>query len=439
MLADMRTGSNLFEHTIKSCDQIETFGELFNPTFVGQPKFSRENSTDFDSRDADPIQFLENKIDAHPDQLIGFRLFRDHDHRIFSHVLSDPNCLKIILRRNALDTYLSKKIARETDQWRVADWALRRQALVHFDPDEFSKYRLEQAIYYMSISESLKKTGQTSFNLGYEDLLDREIWQGIFTYLGVSDFTPELQSRLVKQNPGRPEEKVSNPSALEPFLSDDDSLDFPTLPKFIRHEFPKILLDASKGVGFSLSNSFWANSAEGQKLASLDRTFEVREAGILQSWQTRFVDHEISFFVEHPLHRAYRAFDDFLLSGKNRSGRRTLRNLAQFYDIGDLEKIKHAETLDLENYLNAFEQFLAYLKNQLSEGTKVKADLEWTFQYTSLQELQNLVPRINIVRQKIDDTDATFQGRIPFDQTISENTLSLALEAYKPDTIRFGF
>ena len=45
----------------------------------------------------------------------GFRLFHDHDRRIWDHVLADTACAKIVLTRNPLDSYVSRKIAAATN------------------------------------------------------------------------------------------------------------------------------------------------------------------------------------------------------------------------------------------------------------------------------------------------------------------------------------
>jgi len=54
-----------------------------------------------------------------------------------AHVLDDPECAKVILTRNPLDSYVSLKIAAQTGQWKLTDAKQRREAKVRFEPQDF--------------------------------------------------------------------------------------------------------------------------------------------------------------------------------------------------------------------------------------------------------------------------------------------------------------
>jgi len=442
LLADMRTGSNLFEQTVDLCPNIEMRGELFNPKFVGYPKFTRDKSPDFDRRDQDPIGYLQSVLDASPNRLIGFRFFKGHDHRILDHVLSDPLCAKIVLRRNPLDTFLSRKIAIETGQWRVSDWSKRRTTKVTFQLEEFEAYYLEQEIYYEEISQRLKISGQPPLTILFDDLADENIWQGVFSYLGIEGYVPRSQGRVVRQNPERAEDKVTNSHALEAVRSVFHTWTYPNAQASRVDDLPTVMVPNSTAEGYDLSNPFFVHSLA-QSFAS-NPSEELKTRAQFENWQKRFPDHNVHFFAEHPLHRAYRNFDTHIFGGRSRAARRVLRNLEQFYGMTDAALVSGGGDISDKDYVEAFDTFLDFLKTHLSRKTKAAPHKDWDFQYPNLTILQTQFARTKLIRQSISeltsDTDVTFHdGRVHFDQIRTQLRIDKALAAYQQDALRFGF
>ncbi|MEM8840797.1 MAG: nodulation protein NodH, partial [Pseudomonadota bacterium] len=206
----MRTGSNLLESLLSQLPDVEMFGELFNPSFMMQP-----NCTDFlgwtlADRDADPIGFLERVRHSVPGRIVGFRLFDGHEARVADHVLADPECARIILRRDPVDSFLSLRIAQETDQWILRNPRRRKRARVRFDPQGYDRYVADVAAHYRELNEKMTAAGTTAATITYDQLTDLAEVNRLAAHIGsdarLADFAPEI----LRQNPEPREAKVSN-------------------------------------------------------------------------------------------------------------------------------------------------------------------------------------------------------------------------------------
>ena len=136
LFAEMRTGSNHLEETLNTLSDVRCMGELFNPAFIGHHNQFEFAGYDLARRERDPIGFLAAAIGS-GDAITGFRYFHDHDPRILDTVLDDPRVGKVLLTRNPLDSYVSRKIATATGQWRLTDLKHAKAGKAHFDEVEF--------------------------------------------------------------------------------------------------------------------------------------------------------------------------------------------------------------------------------------------------------------------------------------------------------------
>ena len=102
----MRTGSNLLESKLNIFVDLHSVGEAFNPNFIGSPKTQEIMGVSLLDRTQNPAVVLD-KIKQPSEILHGFRYFHDHDPRVLLPCLLDPRCVKVILTRNSVESYIS--------------------------------------------------------------------------------------------------------------------------------------------------------------------------------------------------------------------------------------------------------------------------------------------------------------------------------------------
>lgn len=245
LFAEMRTGSNHLEETLNTLDDVACHGELFNPTFIGHQNQFSFRGHDLPRRERDPMGLIAALRDG-PEMLPGFRYFHDHDPRVLDPVLSDARIAKVILTRNPLDSYISRKIAAATGQWRLTDLKHARTARATFDPDEFESMLRDWATFRDHVRRALQTTGQTPFHIRHEDINDVDVLNGLAAFLGSEGRLSAVSDRLKRQNPGSPRDKVDNPAEMEAALVrmdrfglgrviEDEAPRPPGVPGFIAH------------------------------------------------------------------------------------------------------------------------------------------------------------------------------------------------------------
>ena len=215
----MRTGSNLLERTLDRHEKLVALGELYNPAFIGGPGEETAFGATIEDRNRDPVGFLEKVIAAHPGQIPGFRIFMGHDRRMLDHAARDPVCARIVLTRDPVDSFLSLKIAQQTQQWMVRKAENRRLAKVEFNADEFADYEARLLAHYDGVRQTMRAAGAPWFEVAYDDLSDLATLNGAARYAGADDAMEAVEPRILRQNPPRAEDKVTNPEALAEYLS----------------------------------------------------------------------------------------------------------------------------------------------------------------------------------------------------------------------------
>jgi hypothetical protein len=209
IFAEMRTGSNHLEESLNGLDDIQCHGELFNPTFIGHHNRFEFLGFDLDRRERDPIGLIDAMI-ARTGPLPGFRFFHDHDPRVLDRVLDDARIAKVLLTRNPLDSYVSRKIASATGQWRLTDLKHAKTGKITFDELEFTQMLDDWSGFRNTLRRGLQATGQTLFPIRYEDINDVEVLNGLAAFLGSEHRLSAASRRLKRQNPGKIEDKVAN-------------------------------------------------------------------------------------------------------------------------------------------------------------------------------------------------------------------------------------
>lgn len=395
LLGGMRTGSNYLEANLNALPGLHCLGELFNPHFFGKKDQVDAFGFDLAARDRDPLGVLARIRAAH-DGLTGFRLFYDHDARVLDAVLSDPGCAKIVLTRNPLDSYVSLKIAQETNQWMLRNPKNLKTAKIRFDGEEFTAHVTAQQEFQLTILHALQVSGQTAYYLDYEDIGDVEVLSGLARFLGIDAAIEAPDSTLKKQNPEEIETKVTNPGAIATAIQRLDRFNLSRTPNFeprrgpavptmiVAREAPLLFLPIKAG-------------PEAEVVAWLSAVGGAVESGLsqkeLRQWKRARPGHRSFTMLRHPVERAYAAFVDRVLNGQASEVRRALQRQH------GVELPEGAETGEAGQLRSGFLGFLRFVRMNLSGQTALKVDAHWATQAAIIQGFAQIVPPDAILRE----------------------------------------
>ncbi|HAB37676.1 MAG TPA: hypothetical protein DCE52_06725, partial [Rhodobacteraceae bacterium] len=400
LLADMRTGSNLFESSVTCFDDITCFGELFNPLFVGHPKKPSLPFVDITDRDADPIAVIEQMITQHPNKMTGFRLFSNQNEQVLNYCLSDKRCAKIILTRNPMDSFVSHQIVTKTGQWQLRDLSVRRDAPVEFEIDRFQFYLEGKNAHKTFLRHALQESGQTAFHINYDDMSRVETFNGVASFLGTDQKLEQLAAVTKRQNPSGLRDKLTNYDEIRHQLTELNLFESDSDPYV---EPSKTRGSVSVHAGRTMPIMYfpithdpndetlrWMANIETGGLSPKTK-MKGRE---IQDWLSNHTDRAVITCLEHPVERAYRAFNNrivFLPSEKNKWIRRILGGqyglkLPQWPegkvpDRVDLIAANYNSTEHAEN----FSKFLDFIQGNLRGQTRAPADATWGSQHIAVQ------------------------------------------------------
>lgn len=455
MLADMRTGSNFLEANLNAMAGVTCHGEAFNPNFIGKKDRLDHLGVTIEERDADPSRLLR-ALEAETEGLSGFRFFHDHDPRVFDLAMQDRRCAKIILTRNPLESYVSLKIAQATGQWKLGDARRRREAKAHFDAAEFEAHVTRLQAFQVQILRALQASGQTAFWIGYDDIGDLEVINGLAAFLGTAPLAA-LDDSVKKQNPEALEDLVENTEDIGPGLARLDRFNLSrspnfeprrgaAVPSFIAAAGAPLLYLPIKGGPEDRLRDWLSHLGETPGLIE-----NFNQKG-LKAW-LRASDRARSFTVlRHPLARAHTAFSARILSGEAGEVRGYLKRALKL-QLPPPEKL---HKLSLDDEREAFLKFLTFLKGNLAGQTPVRIDAYWASQSAVIQGFSAQVSPDVILREDRLDTGLAFLaaeagvpcpplgtdqsglGR-PLADLLTPAHETAAREAYARDYQAFGF
>ncbi|MGV8988873.1 MAG: nodulation protein NodH [Cypionkella sp.] len=313
VFAEMRTGSNFLEANLNAIPGLTCYGEAFNPAFVGNSNKSELLGVSIHQRDLSPENLLK-VMRKETEGLSGFRYFHDHDPRVFELIVDDPSVAKMILTRNPLESYISWKIAKESNQWRTTSAANIKTARPRFLIDEFRERVDTLQEFQRDLLYRLQLSGQTAFYIDYEDVLDLKVINGIAAFLGVEGRLEKLDLSYKKQNPEPLAEKVSNPAELAAGLNQIDFYNVKHTPNFeprrqgaintyVASEAVPLLFQPVKSAPDQQVRK-WLQGYGGI-LTSFDRQG-------LKAWRSDRPGHRSFTVLRHPLTRAHTAFCEYL-------------------------------------------------------------------------------------------------------------------------------
>jgi hypothetical protein len=452
VFAEMRTGSNFLEANLNAIPGITCHGEAFNPYFIGGENKQELLGVDIAARDANPRNLLL-AMRQQTEGLSGFRYFHDHDPRVFDMVVDDPDCAKIILTRNQLESYISWKIAMESDQWWLANTKHLKTVRPTFDLDEF-KGRIDALQQFqLRLLGRLQESGQTAFYIDYDDVLNLKVLNGLAEFLDVPGRLESLDYRFKKQNPEALIEKVANPAEMQAGLARLDWFNLTHTPHFEPRRpaaVPQYV--ASLGAPLLFMPVKCAPDARMRKwlqgFGAVENGFDRQS---LRKWKDANPGQRSFSVLRHPLARAHVAFSDFVAKEWVPELRPYLKRVHK-YQLPP----KGLGYADASAYREGLLVFLELIKHILAGRTELKLPLHCATQQAILQGFGTVQPPDVVLREDRLQSGLAFLAdevgmqcpplppspeKLPFDlATIYGPDLeSAARAAYGRDYSAFGF
>ena len=395
MFAEMRTGSNFLEMNLNGLASLTCHGEAFNPYLLGNHTNKHMFGFTLEQRDADPLAMLREMRLQTPG-LGGFRYFHDHDPRVLDTVLADKHCAKIILTRNPVESYVSWKIALETDQWRLMNTRRHTTARPKFDTVEFEAHLEKLQQFQIQLLNRLQISGQTAFYLDYEDIQNIDVLNGLADFLGLEDRLKSIDTTLKKQNPEAVQDKVSNPREMTTSLARMDRFNLARTPNFEPRRnagVPQYLASGAARLLF-MPIAGGPNSAVRAWLESFGKLTTDFDRKSLKNWKDIHEGHRSFAVLRHPLARAHATFCEFLA----RNQQPELRPyLAKFHWLP--LPAPGVDFSSQHDFRAAFLVFLSFLKRNLSGQTGLKVIPQFASQTAILQGFAQLYPADLILRE----------------------------------------
>jgi LPS sulfotransferase NodH len=381
IFGEMRTGSNFLEMNLNRLSGFHCYGEAFNPYLLGNHTNNTLCGFTAKQRDENPLGLLA-AMRAQTDGLAGFRYFHNHDPRVLDAVLNDPACAKIILTRNPVESYISWKIAKETDQWRLMNTRKHTTMQPVFSESEFLNHLQSIQNFQILLLRRLQTSGQTAFYLDYEDIMDLDVLNGLAQFLGLKDRLKSIDSTLKKQNPEAIEDKVANPADMAAALARLDRFNLTRTPNFE----PRRNAGVPHYVGLDQPALLFmpVAGAPHQQVAawmqSLGRVTTKYERKTLRQWKEARPNLRSFTVLRHPLARAHAMFCAFLSSPMQPELR---PYLAKFHYL-PLPPQGMPFQSDAD-FRAAFLTFLGFLRRNLAAQTGLKVISEFASQSAILQ------------------------------------------------------
>lgn len=381
IFGEMRTGSNFLEMNLNRLEGLHCYGEAFNPYLLGNHTNNTLCGFTALQREENPLGLLA-AMRAQGDGLSGFRYFHDHDPRVLDKVLDDPACAKIILTRNPVESYISWKIARETDQWRLMNTRKHTTMQPYFDIGQFERQLENTQAFQVLLLNRLQVSGQTAFYLDYEDIMNIDVLNGVAMFLGLKDRLKSIDSTLKKQNPEAIEDKVANSDEMAAALARMDRFNLTRTPNFeprrnagvpnyLGLNDPAVLFMPVAGAPID-TIEVWLKSL-GPVSSGFDRK-------ALRKWKEQRPGFRSFCVLRHPLSRAHTMFCAFLTSPLQPELR---PYLAKFHYLPLPPAGMPFQSED--EFRKAFATFLDFLKRNLTAQTGLKVISEFASQSAILQ------------------------------------------------------
>ncbi len=396
VIAGMRTGSNALEEAINLYPGLACHGEAFNPAFVGHEGETEMFGIGLAAREADPMALIR-AMQAGTEGLAGFRFFHDHDPRVLDAVLPDPRVAKVVLTRDALDSYVSLKIAERTGQWKLTDAKDRKVARARFDPAEFEAFRAAQEGFRARVRRVLQETGQAPYAIDHAEIGEVAVLNGLARFLGVDHALDRLTGRLKRQNPEPLAQKVENPTEMEAALGARAAPAAPLEPPrgagvrgWVAAASAPLLHIPCPG-GPAVRVEAWLAGFGG----GVERDFTQKT---LRQWKNRNKDGRAFAVVTHPVLRMHRVFCRHLLPSDEGPFAPARAAMRERYGV-PLPEHGPGPGWDAVAHRAAFMGFLEVARATNAGQTSLRADPAWASQHALLAGAAELIVPDAVLRE----------------------------------------
>ncbi len=461
ILADMRTGSNALEEALNGYEGVTSYGEVFNPRFIGQSGNTSLLGRSMALRDDDPEAMIAALRGA-AEGIAGFRLFSDHDPRVLEMCLKARKCAKIVLTRNPTESYVSLKIARATGQWWLGDVSTARPGRATFDLTEFERYLEARQSHLATIRRTLQESGQTAFLIDYAEVRETAVIDGVARFLGAGPRRAKQGRRGKIQNPRPMEEKVSNFAEMKAALAGRDPFGLEAAPEFEPARGPNVPAFATcltapllylpvKCAGEERVFQ-WMRAVDGGAEGSPEIGRTQKQ---LRHWKRRRGRHAAFTVIAHPVARAWEAFCRFILPAEPPAFTAIRATLIKSHGL-ELPESPDDAGFGPGEAAAAFVGFLRFLKGNLSGQTAIRVDSAWASQVNVLQGMaQAAIPDLVIRSSDLGEELARLAmahgidapplleegapGPLPLTAIYDDEIEAAARAAYQRDYMMFGF
>ncbi len=399
IFAEMRTGSNFLESNLDQFPGLKCFGEAFNPYFMVSPKTEELFGVTTRARDKDPLHLID-VIKENTEELPGFRFFHDHDPRVFEALIDDPRCAKVVLTRNHLESYISRKIAWETDQWQLNDVrdVIKKQVTFHGWEFERLFYRMKN--FQLEIKNRLQRTGQTAFYIDYQDAQDLSVINGLARFLGETEEIDSFAGKFKKQNPEPIQDKVVNYDDLKKTVAKIDIFDLHRIPSFETSRPPAVttyLLSDAMGLIFLPVKGAPKQSVMDWLGRFGDVATEFTQKDLRQ-WKRRNKGHRSFTVLRHPVARLHHAFCHYLVNHGPDTYWEIKHALRESYGV-DLPEAEPDASWTIDAHRSAFVQFIDFVDRNLKGQTGIRMDAAWASQASILQGFASFALPDHVLRE----------------------------------------
>lgn len=404
IFAAMRTGSNFLESNLDLFPGLKTYGEAFNPHFMLRPGTEEVLGITLDERNDNPVALFD-RMKARTQGIPGFRFFHDHDRRIFEHVIDDPAVAKVVLSRNLVDAYVSRAIARETNQWALGNVKHAKKAQAVFVEEEFALQISQIKGFQSEILGRLQRSGQTAYYINYDDLRDLDVINGLARFLGEETALEALSTKFKKQNPEPLSDKVKNYPALVAAVGKVTAFDLDDVPNFeprrpaavpsyiAAAKAPLLFMPVQGGPVEPVRQ--WLAAIDGAEPDALITGMRQKE---LRKWKRTHRGHRSFAVLTHPAPRAHTAFTTHFLTDGPEAYPEIGMALREQYGVALPAGGVPGEDWTPEAHRAAFLGYLAFVKRNLAGQTPIRVDPSWATQAAVIQGYAQVVPPDHLLR-----------------------------------------